>query len=546
LIAAPRKVAASNAVWWIVFAVAVAAGVFLRCWQLGSQILLDDEWHAIQKLLHSGYADIATHFGTNDYSIPLTLYYRFLYDHGGLTEWGMRWPMLVAGIALIGIAPWLLRKGASASTLALWSGLLAVSPLMVYHSRTARPYAITTLLVFVAIVAFFEWWRRRDARWAALYVFATFLAGWLHLVSLPFTLLPFVYFGIAALWCGRPGVGDFARLLLLGGVTACTLAMVLLPPLLTDVASLAGKSGHGQISVATIYQSLLLSMGISSPWLLGAMLALAMSGAWSLWRRDAGFAVYILAIIAAAAVAVFVARPAWVQHPGVLARYLQPSLPFLLLFIAEGGAGLLRGLPSLARAPVGLCAIAALFLAGPIPGYAYFPNQFMGHPYFQYAYASADNPFRTTVPGGPIPAFYRRLAVLPPASLSLIEMPWSIRSDQDPQVLYQAVHRQRIRIGMTAPECGAPTYGQYAEDPGMRLRNFVHLSALLAGTAVPADFLVVHLKPWPHPLPAVFWPDVAGCLPRIEARMGKPAYKDDDIEVFALSDEARSLVATWH
>jgi hypothetical protein len=321
--------------------------------------------------------------------------------------------------------------------------------------------------------------------------------------------------------------------------------VVLLPPLLTDMASLAGKSGHGAISVATIHESFLLALGISSPWLLACLFALALYGWWSLWRRDAELAGCLLVVIAGTAAAVLVARPAWVQHPGVLARYLQPSLPFVLLFVAEGGACLLRLLPPLLRVPVGLSAIVALFMAGPIPGYAYFPNQFMDHAYFQYAYAPADNPFRTTLPHGPIPGFYRRLATLPPASLTLVEAPWSIRSDQDPQVLYQAVHRQRILIGMVAPECGAPTYGQYADNPGMRLRNFVHLSTLLKGTTSGADFLVIHLRPWPHPLPAVFWPDMGACLPQIEARMGAPVYKDADIEVFALSAEARSIASTW-
>lgn len=532
--------------WWIVFALAFAAGIFLRCWQMGSQILLDDEWHAIQELLHSGYAGIATHFGSNDYSIPLTLYYRFLFEHGGLSEWGMRLPMLACGVALIGVAPWLLRKRAEFTTRVLWSALLSISPIMVYHSRTARPYAITTLLVFVAVVAFFEWWERRDRRWAAVYVFATFLAGWLHLISLPFTLMPFAYFGIAALWRGRAGIADFTQLLLLGIFAALALGVVLLPPLLTDMASLTGKSGHGQISVEVIYRGLLLAMGIVSPGLLAVLLALALIGIRVRWQHDVGFAGFLLAVVAGAAAAVILARPAWVQHPGVLARYLQPSLPFVLLFVAEGGARLLRLLPLPVQPAVGLVAIGGLFLAGPIPGYLYVPNQFMGDPYFQYDYAAQFNPFRNALPAGPIPQFYRRLAALPPDSLTLIEAPWSIRSDQDPQVLYQAVHRQRILIGMVAPECGAPTYGQYADNPGMRLRNFVHLTALLRGATAGADFLIVHSKSWPHALPLSFWPDMAACLPRIEARLGRPVYEDADIEVFALSEKARSIAAAWH
>jgi hypothetical protein len=547
LTAVLRKAATSAAAWWIVFAAALAAAVFLRCWQFGDQILIDDEWHAIQKLLYSDYAGIATHFGVADYSIPLTLYDRFLSLHGGLNEWRMRLPMLLSGVALIAVAPWLMRRHAPAATLATWSALLAISPIMVYHSRTARPYAITTLLVFIAVVAFFRWWQSRSRRWAGTYVACTFVSGWLHLITLPYLLMPFVFCAGAELTRGRQAWRDVARLLLLGIIVALPLAAALLPPLLNDMGALAAKSETGYVTVRSVYRASMLALGVHQALPFTALLALIGLGAWSWWRRDAVFVGYLVTIIAVAAGAVMLAHPAWVQNPGTFARYLQPSLPFLLMFAAEGAALLLSRLAAAAQAAIVVVAAAVLFLAGPMPGYLYWPNQLMGHPYFQADYNPAFNQYYTLLPTGPVPSFYHRLARLPAGSLTLVEAPWSIVSYQDPEQLYQAVHRQFAKIGMVAPECGMPpAYGQYPETHGMRLREVRHLSAILRGESKGADFLVMHLHAWPTYVPPPEWPDVRKCLPLVEAKLGPAVYRDRDMEVFALSAKAHVLAAAWH
>ena len=55
--------------------------------------------------------------------------------------------------------------------------------------------------------------------------------------------------------------------------------------------------------------------------------------------------------------------------------------------------------------------------------------------------------------------------------------------------------------------------------------------------------LVMHLRTWPSTLPpAPQWPDLATCLPQIEQRFGAPVYRDDDIEVFALSPAGESAL----
>lgn len=532
--------------WLVLGLAAVAFGLFVRSWQLGAQILIDDEWHAINRLLRaSGAADIATHFGLADYSIPLTLLFRFFYDNGGLTDAVVRLPMLVSGALLLAAAPWLTRRLLPLPLRATWVGLLAISPLMVYHSRTARPYAITTLLCFIALFAFREWWQagERRWRWAAAYVAATFLAGWLHLIALSFALAPFLFHGLLALR-DLVSPADRARgwrrlrdLAALGLAVALPLALALLPPLLTDAAALAAKTGTGSATWGSALRTLLICSGIASPWLLAALLVAALVGIVDLARRDRGLVAYLGFVVVVAVAAIAASHAAWLQHPLNFARYIQPAVPFLLLALA---AGIVRivAVVRLDAVAAGLVALAlgGLVRAGPMPTWLYAPNQFVTDPYFQFDYDPAHNPYLTQLPHGPIPAFYRELAGVPRGRLTLVEMPWSLETDSDPQPLYQAVHRQNIRIALTTPDCGVSDYGNYPETAsGMQLRNFVHLSSLLRERTHDADYLVVHLRAWPDPAhPPAGWPDLSACLPRIEAQLGPPTYRDADIEVFDL------------
>lgn len=524
-------------------AFAICAGVFLRWTQLSIQVLVDDEWHAIHKLLHSDVKGIVTSFGWADYSIPLTLYYRYLAHHGGLTEWAMHVPMLIAGVALLIVAPLLLRREITLPVAATWVALLAISPLLVYLSRTARPYALTCVLSVVAVLAFRKWWRGpgRPGVWASLYVVTTVLAGWLHVITLPFTLLPFAWYGIR--WLTETGAtkpreaAGFRRLAVLAVATAVPLAVVLVPPLLGSFDQLAGKGGTDAVTLDSAYRTSLMMFGISSAPLFVLAILLFGAGLYRHLRRDADFVGYVAVLIAGSGTAIVLARPAWIQHPGVLARYMLPALPFILLFVAEGivaAAGKLRP-AALGAVATGMGAVL-LFYAGPIPAYLYRPNQFMGHARFQFDYDPARNPYVQEIPKDPIPAFYRELAKRPPASVTLIEAPWRLESNFDPYPWYQQVHRQYIRIGLVTPVCGVRDFGEYpATETGLRFRYFVHLSEILAGRSYGADYLVMHVAAWNTPPDAdVQWPDVAACLPKIVAKLGAPTYRDDTIVVFDL------------
>src|SRR5438874_1973560 len=80
---------------------AIGGGVWLRLDQIASQLLLEDEWHAVYRVVHDTPAAVFLDFGHSDSSIPLTLLYLFESRTLGLSELGMRAPLLAAGIATL-------------------------------------------------------------------------------------------------------------------------------------------------------------------------------------------------------------------------------------------------------------------------------------------------------------------------------------------------------------------------------------------------------------------------------------------------------------
>jgi hypothetical protein len=255
------------------------------------------------------------------------------------------------------------------------------------------------------------------------------------------------------------------------------------------------------------------------------------------WRSDRDLLAYLATIFLIALFAICAAKPIWISHPLVLARYMLPAVPLLLLFLARGMiAAVDRIGPASIRAGLVASAVALLWLAGPVPGYLYFPDQFMGHYRYQFDYDPSKNPYVTLAQPEPIPEFYRRLAKLPSGSITLIEAPWRLESNFNPHPWYQEIHRQYVKIGLVTPTCGVRTYGEYpASSRSIRLRQFAHLSSILEGKTYGADYLVVHRHAWTIPPgTAIEWPDVGACLPMIEKQLGAAFFSDEQIAVFRL------------
>ena len=110
------------------------------------------------------------------------------------------------------------------------------------------------------------------------------------MLSLAFTLTPFLYFGVRAL-------GDRAaliRLIRLGLVTAALLAVVLLPPLVNDWHMFAAKAGQDSVTPDTLERTALMIAGTGHAVVGIAFTAFAVLGWMRWWTRDRELAGYAL------------------------------------------------------------------------------------------------------------------------------------------------------------------------------------------------------------------------------------------------------------
>ena len=230
-------------------------GALLRLDQFTTQVLIDDEWHAVHQLQKLAPAQMFLTFGHADYSIPLGLIDALEARLFGLSETMIRLPMLACGLATLVLFPLYVAPRLGRATSAVFAVLLAIAPLLVIYSRMARPYAITLLFVWAAHAAFqrFDTARSGARRAGAAYVIAASLAAWLHPIIAPFVVAPFLW-ALYDLRREPPPLRQarFVRLAGLALATGVPMAALLLPPLIAHPEALTGKAGIDRPGVDTL------------------------------------------------------------------------------------------------------------------------------------------------------------------------------------------------------------------------------------------------------------------------------------------------------
>jgi len=536
--------------WLPWFALAIAAGIWLRLDQLTSQLLLEDEWHAIYRIVHDAPAAIFLDFGHSDHSIPLTLLYGLEARAFGLSEIAMRWPQLVAGIATLVLFPWYVARRFGRAEALVFAALLAISPLLYFFSRMARPYALTLLFVWVAYVAFRRYAEAAAPRWqdAACYAASATLAAWLHPVVVPFVVAPFV----PAAWrCVRAGADAghprrITRLAVLALAAAVPMAALLLPPLIAHPESLRLKSGVDLPNGDTLVGVWYLWFGSGATWAVAIGGALAIAGLPVVWRRlpEASSAVAGVALIA---LAIVVTQPAWIGNPLTFSRYLLPVLPLLLLSTACGAVrlgGTLRravagrGLNRVAAGGVGAAVTAlpvvALAATTPLWPLLQYPNANSAHAVYEFDFRPEHNPILRLMDGIPLSPWWASLGAAPPGSLAIAVAPFPIESVGWDAPRWQRLSRQRVVHGLLTPLCANPRPNEVPDDARFRFRNAVHVADDAELAAQHVNF-VVWQKPYrytAHGLDVPVAADVAHCAEPLAARFGPPAYEDQWLVVY--------------
>jgi mannosyltransferase len=533
----------------VLFALAIGVGIALRLDQFASQLLLEDEWHAVYRVVHDAPSAIFLDFGHSDSSIPLTLLY-FAEAHAfGLSELAMRWPTMLAGIATLVLFPWYLARHVGRAEALLFAALLSISPILYFFSRMARPYALTLILVYVAHVAFRRYVeagtpRRSDA---ALYAGSAALAAWLHPVVVPFAIAPFVPAAWRWLRAGGRERTALVRLATLAIAAGVPMVAILLPPLLAHPESLSLKSGLDLPRADTLAGIWYSWFGTGSTTVLVLCAALAIVGAPAVWQRLPETR-SILAGVALSALMIAVTRPAWIGNALTLGRYLLPVLPLLLLATACGALRLARAVAAgiKARHPlaaaslssaIGAVPLVALALTTPLAPVLAHPNANSLHLLYEFDFRPDHNPVIGHMQLIPLSSWWVTLASRPPSSLTMAVVPFPEGSVGWDAPRWQRSSRQRILSGFLTPLCASARETEVPDDARFAFRNTVHLGDATELAAHRVDY-VVWQKPYRYVgrgLDVQVAADVAACGPALRAHFGAPAYEDEWLAVYRVS-----------
>lgn len=517
-------------------ALAVLLGAWLRTHGLSVQVVQDDEWHALHKLMTSGYGEILRTFGFADHSIPLTMFYKAMADTIGLDEVGMRALQVACGVALVAVCGWLAwRATASAPIATLLAFLVAGAPFLVLYSRFARPYAITTLLCVIVLAVLWRWRESRSVRLAVVTCVLASLAGWLHPLSALYPMAALLFILVEDLQ--RPS-GRFLAArstFALGIAVGLAIAAPLAIPFMHDAQSLAAKAGDSAPTLYTLTRMVAIFAG-GLPEVATAVFAIvAGAGALRFQRKNRDAGSYLLVIVLLPLLAVIALRASWSHHGHTLARYVFPAQLVFLFWFAYAAIDFAQRL-AMGFAPrfesAAAAALVAAYLAlNPTIAQVRSLGPWYGHIYHHFDYSEAHNRALQYYDRWNVPAFYRKLGALEQGSVTIIHAPFHFIAPYNPDAFYARFHRQREVQGMLHELCfTGPRYGEVPRDARFRFRSFVHLADRDAVARTGARYLVLQRDL----LHGAEFKQAQACYEELRSRYGEPIEADSRLAVFDL------------
>ena len=534
----------------ILIALATVLGAVLRLEQLPGQILRGDEWHAIHAALQWNTLHLLTHFGPSGHAIPDALYARLLLHTVGLSEWLMRLPVLLAGIALIPIGARVIRPYTEDCARVVFAWLLAFSPLLIFYSRFARPYGLITLTTLCAVVIFHRWMAQPRPHLLAAYIALTTITLWVHIIAAPFVLLPLA-------WCAfAPARGrsltlaaSLRRTAKIAVLTIAPSVLLLAAPFLNSFGEISSKTAGPATPFSTLLKAWMVLLGTRS-WVLllsmGVLIGLGMI--FMRQRGRGGFLYYLLFLASAQIAAVWAMHLVASEGEHIFARYAIFTAPVFLLLAAEGCSFLWtfwrRALATMAIAAFCICTAASSR-----PVWAVFPDNTVDLHYLAFLLHGSNYQSESlNQMVKEVPAFYRELAKSGPDALRIAEVPYVWNWHH--VYLYQDLHRQSILMGLTQGCFGADPNVERpaAASSGTRFRNFFFVDDIAAPAARGVDLVIFHKNLFAeaaHP-PEQRAPDVGRFIVMYRGAFGPPVYDDDLLTVFSVrGGKPQGWTAAW-
>lgn len=523
-------------------AAAVAFGTWVRWQQWFEQVLIDDEWHLVHRLVLSTPREMFFDFGYADYGIPLALAYSALGSFTSLSESTLRVPMLAAGVITLVLLPALVLRRVGLATATLFAWLLAISPLLIVYSRLARPYALVVVLIWVAVFAIDDFAGRARGRWmvGALAVGAGTLAAWMHLAMAGFVAAAFAVAAVRIAYLPSPQREQrLWRLGVLAIAMAGVAAALVLPPLLAHPEAMALKSGVATPNLDTVLGAWFAWTGTTSPWIAAAALLLALIGVRPLARAVPAAAALALGVLLVLAL-VFASRPASSQYGIILARYLLPGLPLALLAVAVGAMTLVRGAahasPGIAYPAGGGCAVLgllALVVNSPVREWWERPNGHALHMQYYFDFRPGRNEFVPHLAAIPDTGLWRSLAHYPPGTLTIAAAPFYFESFNWNAPEWEGESGQTVIPGYLSGLCVDWRFGEVPAGSRFAFRNAVHLGDAREVAARGVD-LVVWQKSYVRGTDLV-GEETMHCEAALRERFGAPVYDDRAVMAFAVN-----------
>ena len=413
--------------------------------------------------------------------------------------------------------------------------------MLVIYSHFARPYAITLFLSYVGLYAFYRYLDAPDQkmRWDALYVVCASLGIWLHLVTAPFLLAPFLLEGCRWLLtkrAGRPGV-----LLSLALPVVVLVTALVAPALINAFRGLVSKTGNAEIGLETIQGAWFMWLGTPSLACVVILLAFTLIGMRSLLASDRIAQSAALGLVLTLLL-IFLTSPNWVNHSLTFGRYLLPAIPFLLLASAcgmarlAGGQGISRGIAY----TLGVL-LTALYLAhSPVWALIARPNSHINHAQFQFDFRPSHNVSAQILAQNlEVSPFWDRLSDEPADSLRIAVAPFYYPSFFWDGPRREQHSRQRIIPALRNGFCTNNKQGEVPINERFRFRNVFHLAELDSISADRPDW-VVYTLPFKAEIESEEGAEITAeaerCIAELRNALGNPEFEDDSLLAFRVSD----------
>lgn len=363
---------------------ALAVGAGLRLFNIRNLVAGGDEIHAVRAALQLGFPDVLVTYRPGDGCLPMSSFYRLVLELGiPLDEAVLRAPVVISSIAIMIFVSLWARRHLSPGVGVATAWLLAISPLLVHYGRMIRSYSPIVLLGALAVGGFERWYRTGDRRAAMLYVVCAPLAGYFHLVALPFVLSPFLFAMVEPVVSRRTRRPSALALGFVGSFVALGCAAFLLPSLTSLLELTAGKRAGFIVTWNTIWRTMFVLAG--SPWWVAVLLFWIAVGAgvFAISRRDSFLFRYMAILVIAQIAGVLVLAPLGMHQAIIFSRYVVIIIPVIAVAAGAGVdlvmsriSGRFRGFRP---APLVLL-IGALFASGPLASPAFLTSPFAVRP----------------------------------------------------------------------------------------------------------------------------------------------------------------------